>query len=48
MQPALVETTGLTYSDAPKCTHFDKGSYITLGQRYAEAYEGMIHTAKDQ
>jgi len=36
---ALVETTGLTYSDAPKCTHFDKESYIILGQRYAEAYE---------
>ena len=39
---ALVETTGLTYSDAPKCTHFDKNSYITLGQRYAEAYERVL------
>ena len=45
---ALVETTGLTYSDAPKCTHFDKKSYIILGQRYAEAYERVIHKAKDQ
>jgi len=34
----FVETTGLTYSDAPTCTHFDRKSYITLGRRYAEAY----------
>jgi hypothetical protein len=45
---AIVETTGLTYSDAPKCTHFDKESYIRLGQRYAEAYERVRSQASNR
>ena len=38
----FVETTGLTYSDAPKCTHFDRESYITLGRRYCGVYGTII------
>jgi hypothetical protein len=44
----FVETTGLTYSDQPKCTHFDKASYITLGQRYARAYQQLTIPATGQ
>jgi len=40
---ACVSTTGLTYVDAPKCTHFDRESYIILGQRYCEAYEKVVN-----
>lgn len=39
-----VNSTGLAYCDAPKCTHFDKASYIILGQRYAKAYEELVGT----
>ena len=42
----VVETKGLTYSDAPKCTHFDKESYIILGKRYCEAYENLMKERK--
>lgn len=45
---AFVESTGLTYCDAPKCTHFDKASYIILGKRYAEAYEKLISGRRSQ
>lgn len=38
----FVETKNLTYSDATKCTHFDKESYIILGKRYGAAYEKMV------
>ena len=37
-----VETKGLTYCDVPKCTHFDRKSYITLGKRYCEVYEKVV------
>lgn len=39
---ACVSTTSLTYVDAPKCTHFDRESYIILGKRYCEAYEKTL------
>ena len=42
----FVETTGLTYSDASKCTHFDRASYIVLGQRYCEAYARLTAGGK--
>ena len=38
---AWVSSEGLTCCDAPKHTHFDKASYIELGQRYAESYRGL-------
>lgn len=41
----FVETTGLTACDAPKYSHFDRESYVTLGQRYAEAYEQVANQA---
>ncbi len=40
---ACVSTVGLTYVDAPKCTHFDRESYIILGQRYCVAYEKVVN-----
>ncbi|MHC4252325.1 MAG: sialate O-acetylesterase [Planctomycetota bacterium] len=36
-----VSTVGLTYVDAPKCTHFDRASYVVMGKRYCEAYEKL-------
>lgn len=38
----FVDSNDLTYCDAPKCTHFDKPSYIKLGQRYCAAYHELI------
>jgi hypothetical protein len=35
----FVDSHGLEYCDRPKCTHFDKASYIILGHRYCEVYE---------
>ena len=37
----FVDTRWLTYSDSPKCTHFDRASYIILGKRYADIYEKL-------
>lgn len=45
---ACVQTTGLTYVDAPKCTHFDRKSYIILGKRYYEAYEKVVERKKQE
>ncbi len=39
----FVETTELTACDAPKYSHFDRKSYITLGQRYAQVYEQVAN-----
>ena len=38
----FVETTGLTACDAPKYSHFDRKSYITLGKRYCQVYEKTV------
>ncbi|MHC4083709.1 MAG: sialate O-acetylesterase [Planctomycetota bacterium] len=44
----FVETTGLTACDAPKYSHFDRKSYITLGKRYFEAYKKTIQNKDNQ
>lgn len=45
---ACVSTVGLTYVDTPKCTHFDRKSYITLGERYCEVYEKTVQNKDNQ
>lgn len=45
---ACVSTVGLTYVDTPKCTHFDRKSYIILGKRYCEAYEKTVQNKDNQ
>jgi len=41
---AWVSIDGLTFVDAPKNVHFDRESYIKLGQRYCDAYEKVVNT----
>lgn len=42
----FVETTGLTACDAPKYSHFDRKSYITLGKHYCEALLKVMEKEK--
>ncbi len=45
---AWASIDGLTFVDGNKQVHFDRESYIKLGQRYCEAYDKLVNRKRKQ